>query len=215
MRNVTRIINILEQYYYKERRTTLNRMRKRPNAFKILISCLISLRTKDETTEKISKELFKIADTPKKIAGMNLKRLEKILYSSGYYKNKAKTVKHVASVILKKYKGKVPSSEEELLSIKGVGRKTANIVLCFAYNKSVIPVDVNVHRVANRLGWVKTKNPYETELELMKIIPKEYWKEINGLFLLHGKKICVAISPFCSKCPVKNYCRRVAVTKSR
>ncbi|MEW6062855.1 MAG: endonuclease III [Nanoarchaeota archaeon] len=215
MNNLAGVITTLEGYYKKERRTTLNRMRERPNAFKILISCLISLRTRDETTERISRELFKIADTPEKIARMDVKRLEKIVYSSGYYKNKARTIKHVANVILEKYNGGVPDTEKELLSIKGIGRKTANIVLCFAYRKDVIPVDVNVHRIVNRLGWVRTKNAEQTERELIKIIPKKYWRELNGLFILHGKNICVPMNPFCSKCPVVKYCKRVGVVKSR
>ncbi len=212
---MNKIMSILEEYYELNRRTTLNRMRKKPDPFKILISCLISLRIKDEITEKISKKLFKIANTPKKILNLPTKKLEQIIYSSGYYRNKAKTLKHVSEVILNKYNNKVPDTEEELLSIKGVGRKTANIVLSFAFNKLTIPVDINVHRIANRLGWVKTNNADKTEFELKKILPKQYWREVNGLFILHGKKICVPISPFCSKCPIEKYCKKVGVKNSR
>jgi len=142
-------------------------------------------------------------------------RLENIIYSSGYYKNKAKTIKHVSEVILKEYNGKVPDTEEELLKIKGIGRKTANIVLAFAYNKQAIPVDTHCHRIPNRLGWFKTKTPEQTEFELMKILPKKYWSEFNGIFVLFGKTICVPISPFCSKCPIEKYCKKINVLNSR
>jgi len=210
-----KIMKTLKKFYSKERRTTLNRMRKKPNAFKILISCLLSLRTKDETTEKIVKKLFSLVSKPEELAKVPLKKLEKIIYSSGYYRNKAKTIKNVAKVIINKYKGKVPSTKEELLSIKGVGPKTANIVLGFAFNKLVIPVDTNVHRIANRLGLIKTKTPEKTIVALEKVMPKKYWKELNSLFVLHGKKICVPVSPKCSVCPLDEYCKKVGVTKKR
>jgi len=215
MKDTLKVIKILEKYYKNYRRPTLRRTSKEKNPYKTLITCLISLRVQDATTERVSSNLFKIADTPKKISKLSLKRLEKILYSTGYYKQKAKTIKYVTNVILKKYKGKVPNTEEELLSIKGIGRKTANIVLSFAYNKLALPVDVNVHRIANRLNWVKTKNADKTELELKKIVPKSYWRDINTIFILFGKSICVPVSPFCSKCPVKRYCKRIGVKKSR
>ena len=212
---IERVMRILERHYQYKERTTLNRMRRKPNAFRILISCLLSLRTRDENTEKVTKKLFSIAKTPQEILSLPQKKLEKLIYSSGHYKKKARTIRHVSSVILKKFKGRVPDTEQELLSIKGIGRKTANIVLCFAYNKRVIPVDVNVHRIANRFGWVRTKNADKTESELKKILPKKYWREINGLFILHGKNICVPVSPKCSVCPVKKYCLRIGVKKSR
>ncbi len=212
---IEKIMKTLEKQFSYTERTTLNRMRKNPNPFKILISCLLSLRVKDETTEKVSKQLFKIADTPKAIINLPIKRLEKIIYSSGHYHKKARTLKHVSKVILEKYRGKVPDSREELLSIKGIGPKTANIVLNFAYNQLAIPVDANVHRIANRLGWVKTKTAEKTEPALIKILPKKYWREFNGIFVLFGKTICVPISPFCSKCPVNMYCPKIGVKKSR
>lgn len=180
-----------------------------------MISCIISLRVKDETTEKIVKKLFSVADTPKEFIKIPLKKLEKLIYSSGYYKNKAKVIKKLSKTIIEKYHGKVPDTEEELLSLYGVGRKTANIVLSFAYGKNVITVDTNVHRVSNRLGWVKTNTFEKTEKELEKIIPKGYWREINGMFILFGKSICVPISPKCSICPISKYCPRIGVIRSR
>ena len=206
--------NLVKYYDYKER-TTLNRMRKNPNAFKILISCLLSLRTQDKNTEKSSKRLFAVADTPQKILKLSDKKLEKLIYSSGHYKKKAKTLKHVSKILIEEHKGQVPDKKEELLKIKGIGPKTANIVLAFAYGKSVLPIDTHCHRIPNRLGWLKTKTPEQTEKELEKILPKKYWKEFNAIFVLFGQTICQPISPLCSKCPVREYCPRIGVTRSR
>jgi len=213
--NISKIMDKLAEYYNYRERTTLNRMRKKPDAYKILISCLLSLRTKDQTTESVSDKLFKVASTPEEIIKLPVDKLEKIIFSSGHYKKKARTLQSVSKEVLERFKGKVPDNKEDLLSIKGVGPKTANIVLCFAYDQTVIPVDVNVHRVANRLGWVETKLAEKTEKELEMILPKKYWKEINGVFILHGKTICVPISPKCSVCPVKDDCHRVGVVRSR
>ena len=190
-------------------------MRKKPNAFKILIACLLSLRTRDENTEKVSKALFAIADTPEKISKLPTKKLEKLIFSSGHYKKKAKTLKHVSKILIEKYQGKVPNKKEELLSIKGIGPKTANIVLAFAFEKNVLPIDTHCHRIPNRLGWVKTKTPEQTEKELIKILLKKYWKEFNGIFVLFGRTICQPISPWCSKCPIEKYCPKINVKKSR
>lgn len=213
--NIEKIMNELAKYYDYTERTTLNRMREKPDAFKILISCLLSLRTKDNTTESVSERLFKVASTPEEIVKLNIKKLEKVIFSSGHYKKKARTLKHVSKEILKRFNGKVPNNKEDLSSIKGIGPKTANIVLCFGYGQEVIPVDVNVHRVANRLGWVLTKTAEKTEKELEKILPRKYWREINGLFILHGKNICVPVSPKCSKCVVREWCERRGVLRSR
>ena len=215
--NISKIMNILEKYFNYTERTTLNRMRgeKKPDAFKILISCLISLRTKDEITERISRELFKIADTPDKIVRISNKKLERIVFSSGHYKKKARTLKHVSRELLSQFDGKVPSNKSDLMSIKGIGPKTANIVLNFAFGKQVLPIDTHCHRIPNRLGWVKTKMPEQTEKALEKILPKKYWHEFNGIFVLFGRTICVPISPFCSKCPIKKYCRKIGVERER
>ena len=218
MNNIIKIIKILEKKQKNLRRTTLNREAKDTKhftPFQTLISCIISLRVRDETTEKIVNKLFSVASTPEDFVKMPLKKLEKLIYSSGYYKNKAKVIKRLSKTIIEKYHGKVPDTEEELMKLYGVGRKTANIVLSFAYGKNVISVDTNVHRVSNRLGWVKTKTFEKTEKELEKIIPKKYWREINGMFILFGKSICVPISPKCSICYVNKYCQRIGVIKSR
>ena len=214
-KNLLQVLKILTKKYISTNKTTLNRMRIKPNAFKILIACLLSLRARDETTEKISKELFKIADTPEKISKISTKKLEKIIFSTGHYKKKAKTLQHVSNELIKKFKGKVPKTRKQLISIKGVGPKTANIVLAFAYNQIVIPVDTHVHRVSNRLGFVKTNLAEKTEHELYKIIPKENWLNYNAIFVQFGREICQPISPWCSKCPINKYCPKINVKTKR
>ncbi|MCL6500546.1 MAG: endonuclease III [Candidatus Pacearchaeota archaeon] len=209
-------MNLLAKQFHYSEKTTLNRMRcQREGPFKILASCLLSLRTQDKNTEKVSRALFKVAKTPEEIAKMPIKKLEKLIYSSGHYKKKARVLKHVSKVLIKKYNGKVPNNKEELLSIKGIGPKTANIVLSFAFCQDVLPIDTHCHRIPNRLGWVKTTSPEQTEKALEKILPKCYWREFNAIFVLFGKTICKPISPFCSKCPVREYCKRIGVKKSR
>ncbi|MEK6757806.1 MAG: endonuclease III [Nanoarchaeota archaeon] len=214
-KNIDKIMKILSKEFPSNDRTTLNRMRRKPNPFKILIACLLSLRTRDENTEKISAKLFTIADTPKEISKIPTRKLEKIIFSSGHYKKKARTLKHVSKDLIKRFNSKVPDNKEELLSIKGVGPKTANIVLAFAFGKLVLPIDTHCHRIPNRLGWVKTKTPEKTEIELEKILPKKYWREFNAIFVQFGQTICQPVSPWCSKCLIKKYCDRRGVKKSR
>ena len=212
---IEKIMEILKKEFHGVRKTTLNREAKVFSPYQTLISCLLSLQAKDETTERISYELFKIAKTPKQIIALAQKKLEKIIFSSGYYKNKAKAIKTASRQIIEDYGGKVPDTEEELLKLYGVGRKTANIVLSLAFGKSVLPIDTHCHRIPNRLGWIKTKTPEQTEIAIGKILPKKYWPQFNGLFVLFGKKTCVPISPFCSICPVRKYCRRIGVKNFR
>ncbi len=208
------IMKILEKEFPAST-TTLNNMRGKADAFKILISCLLSLRARDEVTEIISEKLFKIADTPEKIIQLPTPKLKKIIFQSGHYNKKTIALKSVSKEIIKKFKGKVPKTYGELISIKHIGPKTANIVLAFAYDQPVIPVDTHCHRVPNRIGWVKTKTPEQTEQELLKILPKKYWKEFNSIFVQFGRTICVPISPKCSECPINKYCEKVGVKKSR
>jgi len=216
---IEQVMKILGKHFNYAERTTLNKMRKQKksnkNTFKILISCLLSLRAKDETTEKISKELFKIADSPKKLVKINTKKLEKIIFSTGHYHKKAQTLKHVSKELIKRFNSTVPNNKEDLMSIKGIGPKTANIVLNFAYGKEVLPIDTHCHRIPNRIGWLKTKTPEKTEKKLEKILPKKYWKEFNGIFVLFGKTTCLLISPRCSICPINQHCIKINVKKSR
>lgn len=215
MNNIPEVMNILKSNYPSHTKTTLNRMRDNPEAFKILISCLLSLRTKDKNTEKVSKNLFEIASTPEEILKLPIKKLEKLIFSSGHYKKKARVLKHVSQIILKEYNGKVPNKKEELMSIKGIGPKTANIVLAFAFGELVLPIDTHCHRIPNRLGWIETKTPEKTEKELEKILPKKYWQDFNGIFVQFGQNICTPVSPKCSECPIEKLCKKVNVQKTR
>lgn len=213
--DIEKVMNMLKKAFPSNEKTTLNRMRKSPDAFKILISCLLSLRTQDKNTEKASRQLFEVAHTPEQIIKLPIKKLENLIFSSGHYKKKARTLKHVSKEIIKRFHGKVPQTKEELMSIKGIGPKTANIVLAFAFGKSVIPVDVHVHVIANRLGWVNSKKPEDTEKALELILPKKHWKELNSILVQFGKEICITISPKCSICPVRIYCPRIGIKRSR
>ncbi|MBT4257770.1 endonuclease III [archaeon] len=206
MKNISQIMNLLEKKYSGKKRTTLNRMRTKPDSFKILISCLLSLQAKDEITEKITERLFEKIKTPIDLLKISDKELEKIIFSSGHYKKKTQTLKSVSNELIERFDGKVPRTKKELLSIKGIGPKTANIVLAFAFGVSVLPIDTNCHRVSNRLGFVKTKNPEETEKELEKALPKKYWKEFNGIMMLFGKEFCLPRTPKCDECFVNDYC---------
>lgn len=214
-KNIEAIMNILPKYYPSNEKTTLNRMRKKPNAFKILISCLLSLRTQDKNTEKASRQLYEVANTPQEIVNLPIKKLEKLIFSSGHYRKKARVLQSVSNELIQRFNSKVPSTREELLSIKGIGPKTANIVLAFAYGQSVIPVDVHVHVISNRLSWVKTKTPEQTEKELEKVLPRKYWREFNAIFVQFGIDKCITISPKCSSCPIRHLCPRIGVLRSR
>ena len=175
--------------------------------FSILIGTILSARTKDENTTKVVKKLFAKYKTARALSKAKVKDVEKIIRSIGFYHVKSKRIINVASIITSKYNGKVPSSVEELTKLPGVGRKTANCVLVYAFEKPAIPVDIHVHRISNRLGLVNTKNPEETEQELMKKIPKKFWLEINDTFVMYGQNICKPISPMCNVCKIKNRCK--------
>jgi len=174
--------------------------------FSILIGTILSARTKDESTARVSKELFKKYKTAKQLANAKIKDIEKIIKSIGFYHVKARRIIEVSKIIDSQYKGKVPDNLEKLVELPGVGRKTANCVLVYAYEKPAIPVDIHVHRISNRLGLVQTKNPEETEFELMKKIPKKFWLDINDTFVMYGQNICKPISPMCNVCKIKNSC---------
>jgi endonuclease-3 len=183
--------------------------------FKILISCILSLRTQDRTTGPASERLFMLAPDPSTLSRLPLKIIEKAIYPVGFYHIKARTIKDISRELLEKHDGAVPSSMEGLLELKGVGRKTANLVLTRGFNKYGICVDTHVHRITNRWGLVRTKTPNETELALRELLPKRYWKDLNMNLVAFGQAICQPISPFCSKCRVVDYCFRTGVMKSR
>ena len=182
--------------------------------FSILIGTILSARTKDESTTRIVKDLFKVYKNAKQLANAKVKDVEKIIKSIGFYHVKAKRIIDVAKIIDSQYKGKVPDNLEKLIELPGVGRKTANCVLVYAYEKPAIPVDIHVHRISNRLGLVQTKNPEETEFELMKKIPKKFWLDINDTFVMYGQNICKPISPMCNVCKIKNSCKYYKTKKN-
>jgi endonuclease-3 len=183
--------------------------------FLVLISTLLSLRTKDETTDKAMDRLIKKVQTPEDILDLPTEELEKIIYPVGFYRNKAKILKNVSRIILDHYGGKVPDSLDELLTIKGVGRKTANLVVTEAYGKPGICVDTHVHRISNRLGIVSTKNPHNTEEELRKVLPQKYWIIYNTLLVAFGRRTCQPVSPRCSHCPISHICKQIGVIRHR
>lgn len=190
-------------------------VRKKRDPYKVLISCLLSLRTKDEVTAKAQERLFREAETPKKMLELDTSKVEELIYPVGFYRNKAKVLQDVSRTIIDQYNGKVPDDLDELLKMKGVGRKTANIVITMGYGKPGICVDTHVHRISNRFGYISTRTPDETEMALRDKLPDKYWIEINDLLVTWGQNICKPISPLCSKCAVNDLCERVGVGKSR
>ncbi|MBU5678860.1 MAG: endonuclease III [Candidatus Aenigmatarchaeota archaeon] len=179
--------------------------------YKVLISCILSLRTRDKEAYKASERLFSLAKNPREMAKLSEKDIENAIKGVNYYKTKAKRIKEISEVLLKEYNGNVPKNIDELLKLKGVGRKTANIVLSYAFGKDAIAVDTHVHRISNRLGVVKTKYAFETEKELMKILSKRYWKSVNQTFVTFGQNICLPRNPKCNICKIRKYCKRVGV----
>lgn len=177
----------------------------------VLISCILSLRTNDRTTYPATLRMLELAKTPHDMKGVKVEDLAKAIYPVGFYENKAKQIIELSRQIDEELGGKVPDEIEELVKFNGVGRKTANLVLSRGFNKPAICVDVHVHRIFNRLGYVKTKNPEETEFALRKKLPVKYWIDINTLMVTHGQNVCKPINPKCSECPIEKYCKKIGV----
>lgn len=183
--------------------------------FLILICCLLSLRARDVEVIPVCRALFAIAKTPQQLVAIEPAHLEKMIHSLGFYRSKTATIRAVSLELINRFNGKVPSSEQDLLSIKGIGRKTANAVLGYAFDVPAICVDTHVHRIANRLGWVQTKTPEQTEQRLKRLVPKKFWIKINALFVMWGQNICISSSPICSRCVLAPLCPKIGVTRSR
>ena len=183
--------------------------------FRILISCLLSLRTKDKTTSEASARLFALAYTPAGLLKLSRRRIERAIYPVGFYRMKAKAIHAICRRLLRAYGGQVPQSIDELVTLPGVGRKTANLVVTVGYQKPGICVDVHVHRISNRWGYVKTKTPVETEEALRTKLPKRYWITYNDLLVPYGQNLCQPVSPYCSRCKLIGMCDRVGVVRSR
>ena len=214
MANQKKIIKIIQILKEKSKLSMLGEF-SREDPFYVLISTVLSARNKDEMTIKATQKLFSRYKTPRQIANAPIKKLEPLIKQSGFYKTKARRIKEISRILLEKYKGRVPDDFDKLIELPGVGRKTAGCVMVYAFNKPAIPVDTHVHRIGNRLGLVRTKKRDQTEQELMRIIPKKYWLDVNEVLVIHGQTVCAPISPFCSKCKIRKYCPRIGVTKSR
>jgi endonuclease-3 len=183
--------------------------------FTVLISCILSLRTQDKTTLAASDRLFAIAGTPETMLAVPVKKIEGAIYPVSFYRTKARTIHAICEQLLSRYDGNVPSDLDPLLSLPGVGRKTANIVVTLGFQKPGIAVDTHVHRISNRLGYVRTRTPEKTEMALRRKLPARYWIVFNDLLVAYGQNHCKPISPHCSTCRIALYCKRVGVKKSR
>lgn len=212
---VLKTIKFIEKQVKGFKIPSVTQVSRKKDPYQVLISCILSLRTKDKTTIEASKRLFKLASSPAEMVKLSKKRIEGLIYPVGFYRNKAGNILEISHKILEDFEGRVPDNPESLLGFEGVGRKTANLVLGLGFNIPAICVDTHVHRISNRLGWVKTKTPEAAEEYLNKIIPKEYWIGLNTILVSFGQNICVPVSPFCSRCFVYKFCGRCGVEKSR
>ena len=183
--------------------------------FTVLISCILSLRTKDQTTTAASERLFEVAATPEALVEIPASDIEQYIYPVSFYRVKARTIREISAQLLERFEGRVPDRLDDLLSLPGVGRKTANIVVTLAFGKPGIAVDIHVHRISNRLGYVSTKTPDETEMALRAKLPRRYWLVLNDLLVAFGQNLCKPVSPHCSICAIRRYCDRAGVERSR
>ncbi len=210
------VIRILEDQVPRWQEPILGVVAKESSdPFRILIACLLSLRTKDRTTAEASHRLFGLARSPAAMARLPQARIERAIYPVGFYRTKAKHIKHICRRLLTIYGGRVPDSIDELLTLPGVGRKTANLVVTIGYGKPGICVDIHVHRISNRWGYIKTNTPQRSEDALREKLPRKYWIRYNDLLVPFGQNLCLPVSPRCSQCKLTRYCARVGVTRSR
>ena len=212
-RNIDAVLRTLKRLIRQWQEPIVGHYRDDP--FTTLISCLLSLRTKDETTRGASERLFRLARTPQHMLRLSPKAIERAIYPVGFYRTKARTIRVVCRTLLHRYAGKVPDHLDELLTIKGVGRKTANLVVTLAFRKDGICVDTHVHRISNRWGYVRTKTPEQTEMALRRILPRRYWQIYNDVLVTFGQNLCHPTSPWCSRCPLARFCPKISVTHSR
>jgi len=183
--------------------------------FQVLISCILSLRTQDRTTAEASERLFHLAVTPEAMVQLSEKRIERAIYPVGFYRTKARSILRICRDLIDRFESAVPDDLDRLLTLDGVGRKTANLVITLGYGKEGICVDTHVHRISNRLGYVRTKKPDQTEMALRAKLPRKHWIIFNDLLVTFGQNLCKPVSPLCSECPISKYCNRVGVVKSR
>lgn len=214
--DITTVVETLRKTLTSEKLPIVSDLaEKKSSPFQILISTLLSLRTKDEVTEVATRRLFQLASTPAEMLTLSPERIAEVIYPVGFYRNKARTILRVCRELIERYDARVPDTIEELLTLKGVGRKTANLVVTLGYGGEGICVDTHVHRISNRLGYVRTKTPDETEYALRAKLPRKYWTEYNTLMVAFGRTTCRPTSPLCSRCPVCGVCERVGVERHR
>jgi len=212
--DIHKIVQILRQLVPQWKVPVVGRVSgSPPNPFKILISCILSLRTQDNTTHQAARRLFRLADNSQSMLRLTSQQIEKAIYPVGFYRNKARTILQICEQLEQKYDCQVPDQVDELLKFKGVGRKTANLVITLGYAKPGICVDTHVHRICNRWGYVKTLAPEETEFVLRKKLSPQYWIEFNDLLVTLGQNLCRPISPKCNLCPLEKFCDRVGVKR--
>ena len=215
-RDISKVIRRLEKEVAKWELPIVSALAEEHSGpFPILISTILSLRTKDEVTAIAAERLLALVRTPEEMLKLSEGKIIKAIYPVGFYRIKAKTILNISKELIDRFHSRVPDTIEQLLTLKGVGRKTANLVVALGYNKEGLCVDTHVHRISNRLGYVKTKTPDETEFALRKKLPSKYWLRYNTLMVAFGRHVCVPISPFCSRCLVFVYCDRVNVVRSR
>ncbi len=215
MPNKAEVINVLTILRKRYKGLTMLGSFTDRSAFQILIATVLSARSRDAQTMNVVGKLFAEYPDAKSLSLASVHELEEIVRPTGFYRVKAARIKEISVVLLEKHGGNVPSTMDGLVALPGVGRKTAGCVLVYSFQKPAIPVDTHVHRISNRLGWVRTKTPEVTEQRLMKTVPMDHWTLVNEVFVLHGQNTCLPITPACSRCPVKGYCRRVGVKVSR
>jgi endonuclease-3 len=214
-RDIHDVARILGQTVGQWEDPAVTQVAQKRDPYLVLISCILSLRTQDNTTHQASERLFRLASRPDQMITLSSKQIQQAIYPVGFYRNKARTILEISRTLIEKYGGRVPDELDEIIKLKGVGRKTANLVVTLGYGKPGICVDTHVHRVTNRWGYVATKTPEKTEFALRKKLPQQYWIGINDMLVSFGQKICRPISPMCSTCPLSPYCDRIGVTRNR
>lgn len=215
--DIHEVIDILQEAIKQWPETTLGQVadQTRSAPFRILIGTVLSLRTKDETTAEACKRLFFLADAPETMVSLSEETIDNAIYPVGFHTTKAKNILAICRILIDEYNSRVPDEIDTLVTLPGVGRKTANLVVTLGYDKPGICVDTHVHRISNRWGYVNTKNPEKTESSLREKLPQKYWIGYNDLLVIYGQNLCKPVSPFCSRCRLSSYCDRVDVEKYR
>lgn len=211
-KDIEKVYEILQQEFQKHRMPIVELIETQTkDPFKVLITTIMSARTKDEITGLAAKRLFQRVSTPSELQSLSEKEIEKLIFPVGFYHEKAKSLKKLPQALNELFAGQIPSSVEELVLLPGVGRKTANLVVAVAFDKPAVCVDIHVHRIFNRLGYLKTSTPLETEMKLRETLPVKFWTTFNSYFVSFGQHICRPINPFCNQCPISKYCSRIDV----